>query len=69
MSNVDSMPALELTNPDHPSIEPGLVELEIHRDAGLLAQMEIASCLRGHPEPMLHELSPLTHTQHPNDSV
>ena len=52
MSSLDSTPALEPINSNRPGIGPWSVELEKHRHAGLLAQIEVASCFRNEPEPL-----------------
>ena len=46
MSSVDSLPALVPIDSDAPKLEPGIVELEMHRFSSLLAQIKVASCFR-----------------------
>ena len=62
MDNMNDTPALETIVPEPSAIEPGFVELEMHRHASLLAQIEVASCFRGQPEPLFREISPIIYS-------
>ena len=59
MSSTDSLPALIPTDSEPPIYELGTVELEMHKFTSMLAQIEVASCFRGQPEPLFRELSPI----------
>ena len=44
------------------NLRPLIVELGMHRDTSLLAQIEVASCFRGQPEPLFREISPIIYS-------
>lgn len=62
MDDLSDMPVLESFAPEPSVVEPGFVELQMHRHASLLAQIEVASCFRGQPEPLFREISPLIYS-------
>ena len=62
MDSENEMLALESIVPEPSAIEPGIVKLEMHRHANLLAQIEVASCFRGQPEPLFREISPIIYS-------
>jgi len=52
MSSPDSMLSFETDDSPESTVESGLAELERHRYASALAQIEIASCFRNEKEPL-----------------
>jgi len=59
MNSPDSMPSSETDDPPESTVESGLAELERHRYASALAQIEIASRFRNEKEPLFDILSPV----------